>query len=152
MERKKVFEEVIHVLNNATRYAKKYESIPRNYGTDEILYTEECHAIDMIAKNEMISITQMAKTMGKTKSAVSQLMDRLVKKEMLEKLPHPDNDRGLILKLTEKGRRVFECHAAFDEYYYGKLFENLSDFSTRELSTYIEIQKEINRWIMKDNT
>lgn len=150
MERAHIFEEIMHLITNATKYIRKYESAPRSYGTEDILYSEECHTIDMIGHNETISMAEIARSMGKTKSAISQIIDRLVKKELLKKQAHPDNERTLRLKLTEKGVRVFQYHAEFDRISYSKIMDNLSDFSDRELETYMEIQKQIN-WCLKKN-
>lgn len=152
MERTRLFDEIMYLVTNASKYIRKYESIPRSYGTDDILYAEECHTIDMIGNNETISMAEIARSMEKTKSAISQIVDRLVKKGLLEKQAHPDNDRALRLQLTEKGQCVFYYHAEFDRVSYSKIMEHLSEFSDRELHTYIEIQKQINRCLKKNTT
>ena len=147
MDRNALLERLFDVFLASVRYSKRYDSSPRSYGTPDVLYSEECHTLELIGKYEGITITEIARRVGKTKSAISQMVDRLIKKGLLEKQPHPENERGVLLKLTPKGEIVFAYHAQYDRDQFDKLCEQLDGFSNRELCTYMEIQKEIIRWL-----
>ena len=78
-------ERLFDVFLASIRYSKRYDSSPRSYGTEDVLYAEECHTLELIGKYEGITITEIARRVGKTKSAISQMVDRLIKKGLLEK-------------------------------------------------------------------
>ncbi|MEC4016340.1 MarR family winged helix-turn-helix transcriptional regulator [Streptomyces sp. H27-D2] len=47
---------------------------------------------------------ELAEHLGVTKQAASQLVDELVRKEYVERRPHPDDARARLVVLTERGR------------------------------------------------
>ena len=151
MERNALMERLFDVFLASIRYSKRYDSSPRSYGTEDVLYAEECHTLELIGKYEGITITEIARRVGKTKSAISQMVDRLIKKGLLEKQPNPESERTVLLKITPKGEIVFRYHAQYDRDQFDKLCEQLEGFSNRELATYMEIQREIIKWIKDSN-
>ncbi len=144
MERKKLFNEIMKSLILSAEYINKYENTNRKYGTDDVLYPVECHTIELIGNNPEISITEISRKMKKTKSAVSQLIDRLVKKGYLEKKIHPLSARSYLLLLTESGEIIHNHHKQFDLESYDEIFDCVEEFSVRELQTFLQIQKILN--------
>jgi DNA-binding MarR family transcriptional regulator len=70
----------------------------------------EIHTIVSIGTNKNINITNLAKILGVSKSAVSQTITKLVKKGFVEKHLSPETENEVVLILTEKGQKVFEMH------------------------------------------
>ncbi len=144
MERRKLFNDIMKSLILSTEYINKYENTNRKYGTEDVLYPAECHTIELIGNNPEINITDISRKMKKTKSAVSQLIDRLVKKGYLEKKTHPMSARNTLLLLTESGKIIHKHHKQFDLESYDEIFECIEEFSIRELQTFLQIQKILN--------
>ncbi len=145
-----LFETAMSLILKANKYINIYEKTPRAYGTEDVMYMEECHTLEMIGNNPNITISDIARNTGKTKSASSQLIDRLVKKGFLLKEGHPSNNRSYKLKLTEKGNLVFRKHQQYDKDSYKKIMEALTDFTDEDINIYIAIQKKINEQLMKN--
>lgn len=69
-------ESVYEISRNTTAY----ESIPRKYGTDDELYMVEAHTINLIREKVKTNTSELATLTHKTKGAISQMIDKLIKK------------------------------------------------------------------------
>lgn len=82
----------------------------RYYGTDVPLFPSEIHMINMIKQNEGIHVTGLANILKVTKGAVSQIIMKLEKKELIRKDKDIQNQSRLVLKLTPKGEIAYNTH------------------------------------------
>ncbi|RKS75634.1 DNA-binding MarR family transcriptional regulator [Motilibacter peucedani] len=57
------------------------------------------------------TVVELARHLGVTKQAASQLVEELSRKGYVERTPHPDDGRAVLVVLTERGRA---CTAAAD--------------------------------------
>ena len=121
-----------------------YESIPRKYGTDDELYMVEVHTLDIIGSNHYITISEIAIVTDRTRSAVSQNVDKLIKKDLLIKYRNPNNSREMILELTDRGKIVYHHHRKLDETEYRKHMQNLKEFTTEDFQTFTKIANGFN--------
>jgi len=62
-----------------------------------------------LCHNEGISLSGMAEEFGLTLPTVSKMVDGLVKRELVLREENPRDRRRVTLRLTEKGRSVFEA-------------------------------------------
>lgn len=58
------------------------------------------------------TVTELGAHLGVTKQAASQLVEELVRKGYVERLPHPEDARARLIVLTERG---WECTRAAEE-------------------------------------
>jgi DNA-binding MarR family transcriptional regulator len=79
-------------LYEVSRYINLYQSQPRTYGTEDVLYMAETHLIQIIGKIGKTTITELAKKTHKTKSAISQTVDKLNAKDIVAKGKNPDDN------------------------------------------------------------
>lgn len=93
------------ILRAFSRY-KVMDSKPRDYGTGYLLYSSEIHAIDMIGRSPDCNITGLSEKLGVTKGAVSQTVNKLVKKGLVEKYRDTGNDKEVYVRLTGKGEQA----------------------------------------------
>jgi DNA-binding MarR family transcriptional regulator len=111
----KLLESFFRIVNHFAVIEKR----PKKYGTDELFHKLEIHTIHAIGENPGINITELAKWHGITKSAVSQVVKKLEKRGHIFRYKAPDNDKEVLFKLTEKGRKPYEghkkLHAKIDE-------------------------------------
>ncbi len=150
MDREKVFNELMKTLYETSRLMSSYESIPRKYDTDDKLYLVEVHTLNLIGDKIKTITTEIAEMTNRTKSAVSQMVDKLVKKELVKKYRNPDHLRELIIELTPKGKIVYEYHKELDKRLYGRNLKNLKQFSTEDFQKYMMISKMINSGLYED--
>ena len=112
---------------------KALEKIPIDHGTGDVLYASEINTLEIIGKYSGINITQLARKRGVTKGAVSQIVAKLVKKQLVTKNQTPDNDKVLSLELTNTGEVAFENHEKFHAKYDSPMIEKLNAMSVEQL-------------------
>jgi DNA-binding MarR family transcriptional regulator len=151
LDREEVFNELMETLYETSRLLSSYESFPRKYGTEDELFMVEVHTLALIGDHGKITTSEIAEITNRTKSAVSQMVDKLIKKELAVKYRNQNNYRELLIELTPKGQIVYEYHKKLDEMEYGKLLKSLNEFSTKDFQTYIKIAKVINSGIEQED-
>lgn len=97
------------------------ESIPRDFGTDDLLFPSEIHTLCVIGALPKINITNLAIQLGITKGAVSKLAKKLVEKRLIEKYREFGNEKEILVRLTPQGRKAYLNH----EKYHNKVFSRI---------------------------
>lgn len=91
---------------------------------------KDMHTIAAISMYETRTASQVAEMVHLTPSAMTSVIDKLVKKGYVER-HRDDNDRRVVhLVLTHNGRTVFRAHEAFHRGMAHSLFDSLSDDET----------------------
>lgn len=139
MTRDEVFFELMESIYEVSRITSVYESIPRKYGTDDELFMVEAHTINLIGDKIKTNTSELTQLTDKTKGAISQMVDKLVKKGLVLKYKNPTNNREVIIELTEKGQQVYEYHKELDKMEYAKILNQLDEFSTEDFEKFIKI-------------
>ncbi|MFE0561822.1 MarR family winged helix-turn-helix transcriptional regulator [Priestia megaterium] len=142
--REEVFNELIESIYEVSRSTSAYESIPRKYGTEDELYMVEAHTINLIGEKSKVSPSYLAKLTNKTKGAISQMVDKLLKKGLVIKYKNPTNNREVIIELSDKGKQAYKYHKELDQIEYGRMLSRLNQFSTEDLINFTKIASEIN--------
>jgi len=104
------FDVLFHKVMNKM---KRIEQKPRHFGTDILLYPSEIHTIEAIGRNAGINVTDLATLQGVTKGAVSQVIRKLVEKEMAVRMKDERSDREVLLMLSPTGKIAYEAHKKF---------------------------------------
>ncbi|MGG1658310.1 MarR family winged helix-turn-helix transcriptional regulator [Brevibacillus sp. NRS-1366] len=143
MTREEVFFELMETIYELSRKISSYESVPRKYGTEDELYMVEAHTINLIGNKVQTTTSELSKLTNKTKGAISQMVDKLIKKDLVVKQKNPLDNREVIIALTEKGKTVYEFHRELDKMEYGRFLSKLDKFSTEDFHTYIQISSTI---------
>ena len=143
------YKELLQRFDKGYELCYEYDSMPHQYG-DEVLYQSEMHFLEVVGDTPSITITVISQQLGKTKSACSQMVRKLVKKELLTQERNEKNNREYYLNLTERGKEIYEVHKEFDEKCMQRTYKSLADFSEEELQSYISVQKTLNQVFQKD--
>ena len=101
-----IFETSYRLLNKYNQKTQK----PKHYGTDDLLYAAEVHMIDTIGTHGEITTTSLAQILGITKGAVSQTTSKLLDKGLIEKQTSSEKKTAVCIRLSEKGKLVFDYH------------------------------------------
>ena len=94
---------------------------------------EQIQVVEYLLENEELRLNMrgVADRLGKSPSAFTKLVNKLVEKELLEKYHAPDNKKNVIVLVSDKGRIVYDEYVTkyaipiFQEFF--NLGENLSD-------------------------
>lgn len=149
--REEMFNELIESIYELSRNTNTYESIPRKYGTEDELYMVEAHTINLIGEKNKVSPSELVKLTNKTKGAISQMVDKLLKKGLVIKYKNPTNSREVIIELSDKGKQAYEYHKELDQIEYGKILNRLNQFSTEDFINFMKIASVVNDH-MKNST
>lgn len=124
------FKDFIEISRLMERTIHKYiqvEKMKRYYGSDILLSRSEIHTIAAVGDYPNINITALAKFLGITKGASSQMIYRLVDKGLIIKQISPNSDTEVCLTLTEKGKVAYAKHQEYHKDADDKVFKILTD-------------------------
>jgi DNA-binding MarR family transcriptional regulator len=110
------FWSIMHRLNHIKENLKCIEDKPLDFGLGIKLYKSEMHMISVIGESHGANITRIAEQLNITKGAVSQVVNKLHKKDLVRKVQEVDNKKEILLILTDKGKMVFDKHQLFHQH------------------------------------
>ena len=113
---------------------KTLEKIPIDHGTGHLLYASEINTLEIIGKSPGINVTELAKRKGVTKGAVSQIVTKLEKKQLITKFKDPENEKVVLLRLDKKGKIAFKNHEKFHEKYDSAIIKKLKEMSFEQIA------------------
>ena len=129
--------EILHV---AMAYQELHD-VSQYYRTDVVIHDSEIHLVGTVIKNPGIHITGLAKCLGVTKGAVSEMVAKLVKKGLLTKNPSPRNLSVVEVAATPNGRTAHEAHLYFHEMIDGMVKKELAGASEAQVKIIYDFLK-----------
>ena len=129
MDRFSAFATMMDTLFEFSSVSGVNQSIPRTYGTEDVMYMAEVHLLRDIRDTENASVTSLAEAQGKSKSAITQLVNKLEKKKLLKKDSMPGG-RNILLSLTDKAE-------------YSNILAGLPDYSEEDFRKITELMQII---------
>lgn len=142
MQRFQMFWEISETIDNIKK-RKKNSPMPRKYGTDDLLYMREIHAIQVIGTYEGLSLNELVDKIYRKKPTVSLLVNDLEQKGLIRKVKDKEDGRRLNLYLTDKGQTAFECHNELDKKEYGNFLKHLEDVTDEEFQIAQKVLSKI---------
>lgn len=136
-ERYEVFEEILDSYYGIVRSLGKYYNESREYGTKQRITVLEVHMIQEIANNPIITISDLTMKLEKTKGAISQTVEKLALKGLLDKQNDPIDTRKKRLVLTEDGKKVNRYHEELDQKFFLKVLKYMPDVEKEEMEDYL---------------
>lgn len=101
----------------------------------------ELHVIQAIGSQEKMNVTSIAKEIGVTKSAISKITGKLLKKELIERYQLEDNQKEVFFRLAPGGESVF----AFHERFHTRLERHMREFLGRYSEAELEFLEKVIR-------
>lgn len=118
-------EELLELFNRLMERVVAAESAPKEFDTGVPLHRSEIHTIQAIGQSESVNVVGLARQLGVTKGAVSQMVARLQRKGLVAKRASPDDARAVSLQLTALGKKGFSAHERFHSEMHAAVFECL---------------------------
>ena len=144
MTRDEILKQLWKEQDTAFELMTEYDSLPHYYGSD-VLYQAEAYIVHEIGNTPKITVTELSEKLNKTKSAVSQMVKRLMDKGLVEQTRDTENRRIYHLTLTKDGGKVYNDHIEFNRVCQKITFDMLSGFSDEELAVHTKVQQMINK-------
>ena len=108
-----IYEEILEKLEKIITLTESMHTPSLSFGTGKLLHTREIHTIQAIGRFPGINVTRLAERMEVTKGAVSQTINKLVKKGLVRKRQIFGNKKEVVLDLTDLGWIGFKNHEKF---------------------------------------
>ena len=123
-----------------------------DYGTGEKFTSTEVHTLSYVVDHPGISVTQLAHDTGKTKGAISQMIKKLVGKDLLRREESPISERSNRLYATDAGLALHAAHKRYDTASFGKTYKALCEMYSPDevnaawsiLETWIELRRQMD--------
>ncbi|MCM3186385.1 MarR family winged helix-turn-helix transcriptional regulator [Priestia megaterium] len=142
MENANFIRESIHFLNyyvkkNLQKQAEKLDiTVPQMLVINEVF------------KHQNISIKKISQNLSMTHSTVSEVIERLKKRDILIKTPSPKDKRSVDISLTDDANRYVEDNQM--EFVNRSIVEALNHLSPNEQETVIEGTKLLMKAVIKE--
>lgn len=133
------YERLLEKLMRLINIFQEHESMPRNYGTDELYYSLEIHTIHIIGKSPGINVTEIAGWHGISKSAVSKVIKKLERKDSVFRYKAPDNNKEVLFELTAKGKKAYQGHIEHHKRQEELIFKKLEEIQDEKLQNFEEV-------------
>lgn len=104
---------------------KDYTTEKTDYGTGEYVCMTDVHTLKEIASAPGITVSAIAKKVGRTKSAISQIVRRLENMNYVYRVISADDRRIVELFPTESGLKLNHAHLLYDAFEVSKTFKEL---------------------------
>lgn len=124
-----ISETLLRVINKVIRN----EKAPKHYEVDVLLHPSEIHMVMFIGNNGGTHLSELARIVGVTRGAVSQVVAKLEKKGLVEKAEDPHSNLKTVPVLTNKGQVAYWNHERHHEEVDAELFAFIEQLSEREI-------------------
>lgn len=102
----------------------------------------EIHCIEYVGEHADSNVTELAESFYMTKSAISKLTKRLIKKGLIESYQKPDNRKEIYFRLTEEGKSVNEIHKKLDDEFQARdsaVFDQVTNEQYQMMTRFTEL-------------
>jgi DNA-binding MarR family transcriptional regulator len=120
-----------------------YIKTARDYGTGEIINMVEVHTLTLIEENPGITVTEVALEWNRTKGAVSQIITKLEKRDLIIRKKEAGNAKNVHLYVTDKGKLLSIAHKDYDIKELTRADKTLrNSFTTEEINVFYKVMQK----------
>lgn len=137
-----IIEKLLYSFSKISEESKK----PRDYGTGHMLYQSEIHAIFAVKNHREANASELAKVLGVTNGAVTQVIHKLIKKGLVQKYSLNNNKKEVYFKLTEDGEIAFRGHEKYHEESHAKVLKYLDGLESEKIQAISDFFDKFNEY------
>ncbi|HOI40990.1 MAG TPA: MarR family transcriptional regulator [Methanobacterium sp.] len=131
--------ELVESMDKLSDLMRKFQTQLRTGDLKE--YTlRQLYYIELIDKNEGISVSELSKTLDVKKSTVSVAINQLIDLEIVSKIQSSEDKRFYFLQLTPKGNKIMEMHKQVHKDTIRKILKLLD---SEEVQNFVNIVNKI---------
>ena len=139
----------LHKFNNRfNSFVLAFERLKKDQhrnSIDKSITINEVHLIDLIGRNQPVNLVKLSELLEVSRSAITQSVRRLTKKDLVAFEFAPDNEKNKYLRLSKKGIEVFKIHKEQQAYIEKSIFSVLNNYSEGELQTVVKLMDDIEK-------
>jgi DNA-binding MarR family transcriptional regulator len=139
------YEQTLQHIERLIHMYSQNEKNKRTYGTDQALSCTEIHVIDEIGRRPGIGVKALAEKKGVTEGAVSQLVKKLIKKDLISKEISKESDAKVCLSLTKNGEICYGEHKNYHEQANRKWYGLFEELTEREYQSIQDILRKAEK-------
>jgi DNA-binding MarR family transcriptional regulator len=124
-----LYNQFIRINNKFAIIKKKHHEVSNNAN----LYPAEMQMLCLLNADSELTVTDLAANLYITKSAASQLVKKLSMKGMLQKYRSKENERVVVLKITDKGKETVDNFFSSESNEFGELVKEFSSMPNQDL-------------------
>ena len=98
------------------------------------LSVTEMHIIEAIGCDREMTMTEVARDLEITVGTLTTAINRLIKKEYVERRRIEEDRRVVVVYLTESGKKVFDEHTLFHKEMIDEVAKNFEDYELKVLT------------------
>ena len=134
--------------NRFNSFALAFEQLKKDQhrnSIDKSITINEVHLIDLIGRNHPVNLVKLSELLEVSRSAVTQSVRRLTKKNLVSFEFAQDNEKNKYLTLSKKGVEVFNIHKEQQEHIEKAVFSVLSNYSEEDLQKVMKLMDDVER-------
>lgn len=134
--------------NRFNSFALAFEQLKKDQhrnSIDKSITINEVHLIDLIGRNQPVNLVKLSELLEVSRSAVTQSVRRLTKKNLVLFEFAQDNEKNKYLTLSKKGVEVFNIHKEQQEHIEKAIFSVLSNYSEEDLQKVMKLMDDVER-------
>lgn len=117
-----------------------------DYGTGEQYTALEAHLVSYIADHPNCTSSDIAKAWDRTRGAISQTIQKLKSRGLIDGRADPENKKRIFLYLTPKGKLLDAKHREGDSDFWRSMLDNLEQtFSPQEVDKAFAVLDQLYR-------
>lgn len=148
---------LMNIFEDISSFFGLYQNKKRSYNLDDEFTSTELKMLEIIIENRSITPTEISKKIYKTKSAVSQMIKKLIMKDLIYILKSEKDQRVVEFGVSQRGILVHNAHKAYEHELASVLKKKLENFEANEIETiekflniYREFQFEVSNIKIND--
>jgi DNA-binding MarR family transcriptional regulator len=147
MDVEKASREVMDLFIRLVNRYNSLERIPVKHGAKHDLYHSERHMLDKIGDNPGMNVSELARVVGVTKGAISQVVKKLETKGAVQRYRRSNNDKEVFVELTKVGRELYGKHKAINEETVSSLCKELERYSDDKIEFLVSMFQWIDTFL-----
>jgi len=104
------------------------------------LQLNQLHYLNIIDRTVSLTFTQLAELLNVTKPSVTEIINKLIRLNCVEKIQSPDDGRIFYIELTEKGRNIAQISTLAEQRVVDIILEHFDD---TEIETFITLIRKL---------
>nr|WP_321258416.1 MarR family transcriptional regulator [uncultured Pseudodesulfovibrio sp.] len=136
----------LNIYNQLRRIIEKHTQMdeqPFMLDKSMSLSPREVRTVDFLGQNEGINVTNVATHFNFTKSAASQLINRLVKRGLVSKNISEHSDKEFHLSLSPEGKKAHQLIQVMTTQRLEMFLDMTESFSTQQIATTSEVLEKV---------
>jgi len=125
-----------------TEFYDKMSSWEQSVVKDTGYSLAQVHTIEVLGSHGALRMKELAQKLGITTGTLTVQVDKLVVAGMIDRCPHPDDRRAIVVKLTSKGEQL---HTQHNQLHLDLVRDLTRDIALNDEKVLIECLEKINR-------